>query len=63
MKRCGKKVLFDPGNVVEVNEKRSLRFLLKTAADFTAFSKAMEQYLPNVEFLDKADLDQPPDQQ
>jgi hypothetical protein len=58
-----KKALSEPGHVQEVNEKRSLRFHLTSAADFASFSKAMEQYLPKVEFLDSADLDQPPDEE
>jgi hypothetical protein len=58
-----KKVLSEPSHVLEVSEKRSLRFHLTTAADFTAFGKAMEQDLQKVDFVDNTDSDQPPDQE
>lgn len=58
-----KKALSEPGHVQEVNDKRSLRFHLTSAADFVAFSKSIEQYLPKVDFLDNTDSDQPPDEE
>jgi hypothetical protein len=36
-----RKVLSEPNNVQEVNEKRSLRFHLTKSTDFTAFSKTI----------------------
>ena len=58
-----KKLLSEPNHVRDVCEKRSLRFHLTSAADFTAFGKAIAQHLPKVEFLDSVDADQPPEQE
>ncbi len=53
-----KKVLSEPGHVLEVNNKRALRFRLTTAADFAAFGNAMNQELTRVEFSEMPDEDQ-----
>ena len=51
------KVLSEPSHVQQVSDKLALRFHLTTAADFTAFAKAIGHDVTNVEFSGSADLD------
>ena len=46
------KALSEPERVKPVNQQRELRFYLTTAADFTAFAKAMRSDLTNMEFAE-----------
>jgi hypothetical protein len=45
-------------NVKEVNDKRGLRFYLRTSADFEAFTRAVSQDLALTEFSEPEELEE-----